>query len=129
MTEGRGVKIISIEERLKAASPDKWVTDVRLGWTADKARVVDYYSTEAAYLFRAAGKPVTVEESERFGISPEHPFSPRPPVKFVPPPPDPDEEEGKGPTVVKQANQPEDKAITKAEVEDKGVRRFGKRSR
>ena len=96
----------------EAEAPGAWVTPIHLGRTADLSRIVDYYSPEAAFNFRSAGKKVTAEESERYGISPEHPFSPKPGETM-----DPKIAERKA------AEKPEDKAITRTEIEDKSVRR------
>lgn len=74
MPDGRGLTILDPNRERSATA---FVADRRLGLTADRTRVVDYYSTEAAFLFRAPGKPVTVEEAERYGINAQNPFSPK----------------------------------------------------
>ena len=109
-----------IRQPAEAESPGAWVTPIHLGRTADLSRVVDYYSPEAAFNFRSPGKKVTAEESERYGISAEHPFSPKPGDASSPTVPAPE---------TKQADPPKDKAVTKAEIEDKSVRRSGKKAR
>lgn len=90
-------------------SPTAFVADRRLGRTADKRRVVPYESTEAAFGFKAPGQKVTAQEAAFFGISAECPFSPP------------------GWPETKQAEPAEDKAVTRAEVEDKAVRKKGGR--
>ena len=113
-----GLTIVKPEEPATA-----FVADRRLGRTADKTRVVDYYSPEAAFGFKAPGQKVTVEEARQFGISAEHPFSTRPgsaPAAPSSPEPDPLPE-------AKQAEPPTDKAVKKADVEDKGLFRRRKK--
>jgi len=109
-----GLTIVKDDQETAATA---FVADRRLGLTADRSRVVDYFDVEAAFLFRAPGGKVTVEEARQFGISAEHPFSPRPgsaPVSPSSPEPDPVPE-------AKAAEKPEDKAVKKADIEDKGI--------
>lgn len=115
-----------------------FVADRHLGRTADKRRVVDYYSPEAAYNFRSPGKKVTAEEAALYGISAEHPYSPKgwpsspaiaegpaeaPPAEPEAKQAEPTEEE----TDVKAATKPADKAVKKDEVEDKSF--FGRKKK
>jgi len=100
------------------AAATAFVADRRLGLTADRSRVVDYFDVEAAFLFRAPGGKVTVAEAERYRITAEHPFSPRPGDVA---------RETHAQPEAKAAEKPEDKAVKKAEVEDKGLFRRRKK--
>ena len=104
------------------AAATAFVADRRLGLTADRSRVVDYFDVEAAFLFHAPGGKVTVAEADRYRITAEHPFSPRPEdvARATPAAPAAEPEH-------KQADPPEDKAVKKAEVEDKGLFRRRKK--
>lgn len=115
-----GLTIVKPEEPATA-----FVADRRLGRTADKTRVVDYYSPEAAFGFKAPGQKVTVEEARQFGISAEHPFTPTNSepggIRTEPDGTEKPEPEAKA------AEPPEDKAVKKADVEDKGLFRRRKK--
>ena len=116
ITAGVGVTIIDPNKKPEATA---FVADRRLGRTADRMRVVDYYSTEAAFGFKAPGQKVTAAEAAQFGISAEHPFSPKP-----------GETRAAEPAVeAKVVEKPEDKAITRAEVEDKSVTKRKKKGK
>ena len=116
ITAGVGVTIIDPNKKPEATA---FVADRRLGRTADRTRVVDYYSTEAAFGFKAPGQKVTTAEAAQFGISAEHPFSPTP-----------GETRAAEPAVESKAvEKPEDKAITRAEVENKSVTKRKKKGK
>ena len=107
------------------AAATAFVADRRLGLTADRSRVVDYFDVEAAFLFRAPGGKVTVAEAERYHISAEHPLTPRPgSAPVAPSSPEPDSA-----AEAKQADPPEDKAIEKSDIEDKGLFRRRKKGK
>ena len=104
-----------------------FVAPRRLGLTADRTRVVEYDSVEAAFMFRAPGKAVTAVEAERYGISEANPLSPREwPAQKVDrvaeeaPPPGPPEATEEASS--KESPPPQDKMVHKgdgARVQDK----------
>ena len=56
---------------IRAAPPSvsAFVSDRRLCLTADRTRVVEENTAEAAYLLVAAGAPIAAVDAERFGLT------------------------------------------------------------